>query len=67
MTSDDSQILDEVAALIADGLPVDWPSLLARYPAYAIQLRELMGVSIVRQTFDNSGESETEDPGADAS
>ena len=65
MKPDEPRILDEVAALIADGLPVDWSALLARHPEYATGLRELMAVSIVRRTFADSGETDTDHVGTD--
>jgi hypothetical protein len=34
-------ILEAVAATIADGLPVDWESLIAEHPEIANDLREL--------------------------
>ncbi|MEK7315003.1 MAG: hypothetical protein AAB011_02390 [Candidatus Eisenbacteria bacterium] len=62
MTSEVPDILDEIACLIADGLPVDWAGLLTRFPDRAAQLRDLMRVEVLRRGFEEAAEVDSGEP-----
>jgi hypothetical protein len=52
---DENPVLIEVAITIADGLPVDWESLLAEHPDIAEDLRELQVLQGVEEARRRAG------------
>jgi hypothetical protein len=62
-TSPEDPILIAVATTVADGLPVDWESLIVEHPAIAADLRALRVLQGVAVAGDSMGDEKGQGKG----